>query len=242
MNQDNSIKQIEKEMKYKQFFNEYSRLMDERGKMHLSQVSEPEAKKKIELESWIAKNQKEYEENQQRYHEALGLFKKQNQMNMNVVNAEKIEYKNMQDDEYKRSYPLRAQENYQLMQASKEYYDKLREERQNEQKMYNDILKRQQAVKNDILNNYGTMTQNEKRLNKGVLQHYKEADGRIDALIPGIYNISSIGSKPTCRGGKIIVNDTLNLNNFKDIKAGFTGILIRSKNSKKSNSIYGKCL
>lgn len=28
----------------------------------------------------------------------------------------------------------------------------------------------------------------------------------IDVMIPGIYNISSIGSKPTWRGGKIIVS------------------------------------
>ena len=55
--------------------------------------------------------------------------------------------------------------------------------------------------------NYGTMTQEEKRINKSNLHNYKANDHQIIAMIPGIYNIPSVGTSPTLRGRATLVTE-----------------------------------
>lgn len=57
---------------------------------------------------------------------------------------------------------------------------------------------------------FGTMTNEEKRINKVDLNNYKSRDGNhLDAMIPGIHNLQTVGSSPLKRGAKNILN-TLN--------------------------------
>ena len=44
------------------------------------------------------------------------------------------------------------------------------------------------------------MTAMEKRINKADLKHFKDKDSQVQAMIPGIHNIPSVGSGPTKRG------------------------------------------
>lgn len=51
------------------------------------------------------------------------------------------------------------------------------------------------------------MTNEEKRMNKFDLFHYKAKDNKdIDALIPGIHNLNTVGTSPLKRGGKEILS------------------------------------
>ena len=48
---------------------------------------------------------------------------------------------------------------------------------------------------------YGTMTYEEKRMNKVDLEHVKSNQAKdFDALIPGINNLNTVGSSPLRRG------------------------------------------
>ena len=47
---------------------------------------------------------------------------------------------------------------------------------------------------------FGTMTGHEKKLNKGDLHNYKKIEPQLQAMIPGIHNLSTVGSSPLKRG------------------------------------------
>lgn len=47
--------------------------------------------------------------------------------------------------------------------------------------------------------NYGSMTEQEKKMNKDDLKSYKGNDSHMKSLIPGIHNIYSVGSGPIKR-------------------------------------------
>lgn len=48
---------------------------------------------------------------------------------------------------------------------------------------------------------YGTMTNEEKRMNKLDLHNYKINDANhFEAMIPGIHNLNTVGSSPLKRG------------------------------------------
>ena len=74
------------------------------------------------------------------------------------------------------------------------------------QKSYSQILKTQARLKNEINIKYGKMTENERLLNVKDLKYFEESKPFLSAVIPGIHHISSIGSRPTCRGGRAIIN------------------------------------
>lgn len=50
--------------------------------------------------------------------------------------------------------------------------------------------------------NFGTMTGHEKHMNKGDLHSYKKIDPQLQAMIPGIHNLQTVGSSPLKRGLK----------------------------------------
>lgn len=56
------------------------------------------------------------------------------------------------------------------------------------------------ALKDQVHNNYGKMTFQEKRLNRVDLDHYKNYEHSVNALIPGINHVNSIGSRPLAKG------------------------------------------
>jgi hypothetical protein len=49
-------------------------------------------------------------------------------------------------------------------------------------------------------NRYGTMTTDERRMNHYDSNHYQSNE--IDALIPGLNNLNTVGSSPLKRGAK----------------------------------------
>lgn len=51
---------------------------------------------------------------------------------------------------------------------------------------------------------YGTMTNEEKRMNRLDLNNFKTNDhpGQFEALIPGIHNLNTVGTSPLRRGAR----------------------------------------
>ena len=56
------------------------------------------------------------------------------------------------------------------------------------------------ALKTEGKQNYGKMTFQEKRINRNDLDHYKKYENSVNAMIPGINNLSSVGSRPLRKG------------------------------------------
>ena len=61
-------------------------------------------------------------------------------------------------------------------------------------KLYGQTLLYQKAVQDQLKNNYGKMTDHEKKLNKVDLTAYKNQEGTVYGVIPGIHHYSSVAS------------------------------------------------
>ncbi len=60
---------------------------------------------------------------------------------------------------------------------------------------------------------YGTMTDQEKKMNRKDLHSYKTNDiDHLEALIPGIHNLNTVGTSPLKRGAKQILGSTPRIN------------------------------
>ena len=81
--------------------------------------------------------------------------------------------------------------------------------------LYKQTLDNQVKIKDYQKGSYGTMTQAEKKFNKVDLNHFKQNKNSVQALIPGINNLQTIGSSPLKRGAKDILNSSrLNSKSF----------------------------
>lgn len=58
----------------------------------------------------------------------------------------------------------------------------------------------QMNLKQQANKNYGKMTFQEKRFNRVDLDHYKNYDSSVAAMIPGINHINSVASRPLAKG------------------------------------------
>ena len=72
-------------------------------------------------------------------------------------------------------------------------------EDKNQQKNYSDTLHYQMNIHQKLKHNFGCMTDQEKKLNKGDLKAYKGGQNQVQSMIPGIHNINSVGSVPLSR-------------------------------------------
>jgi len=104
------------------------------------------------------------------------------------------------------------------MSLQNDTYNKLiKEEKLNEQKKYNEFLKEQLSLKKNltqIATNKNEKKSQNTRMNLEDSKNLLERRTIEDVMIPGIFNLSSIGSKPTCRGGRMIV-DSIDLYKVK---------------------------
>jgi hypothetical protein len=76
-----------------------------------------------------------------------------------------------------------------------------READKERRQIYKDTLDHQLRLMDLQKHKYGTMTNEEKRMNKVDLHNYKANEGtHIEAMIPGIHNLNTVGSSPLKRG------------------------------------------
>ena len=75
--------------------------------------------------------------------------------------------------------------------------------------MYRDTLDHQMKLHELQKNKYGTMTHEEKRLNRMDLLNYKSQNTtQMEAMIPGIHNLNTVGTSPLKRGARNIMSYT----------------------------------
>ena len=87
-------------------------------------------------------------------------------------------------------------------QDYRQFERQLRADEKERKKIYKDTLDHQLKILELQKQKYGTMTYEEKRMNKLGLEHFKSNQPKeFDALIPGINNFSTVGSSPLRRGG-----------------------------------------
>ena len=67
--------------------------------------------------------------------------------------------------------------------------------------MYKDTLGYQTNIIQKLKHNYGSMTEQEKKMNRWDLKSYKEGQHQVHSMIPGISNIQSVGTSPMLRKG-----------------------------------------
>ncbi len=65
--------------------------------------------------------------------------------------------------------------------------------------IYRETLEYQRQIQDFNKDKLGAMTQQEKNLNRQDLRGFKQQETDVKALIPGLNNLSSIGSVPTLR-------------------------------------------
>ena len=66
-------------------------------------------------------------------------------------------------------------------------------------KIYRETLKHQTEINTHNRGQMGTMSQVEKQFNKGDLRKYKNKEQAVSSMVPGINNLSSVGSAPMLR-------------------------------------------
>ena len=80
--------------------------------------------------------------------------------------------------------------------------DREKNEKKTQMNQYKDFLDNQVRWKRDEWINFGTMTGHEKKLNKLDLHNYKKIEPQLQAMIPGIHNLQTVGTSPLKRGLK----------------------------------------
>lgn len=145
--------------------------------------------------------------------------------------------KNHKKEMYQQMVEQRKKEedDYKNFQKQQEEEDEMR------RKMYREALELQKGFKDYNQNHLGQMTHTEKKMNKHDLRSFKGGKVEYEAMIPGIHNIDSVGSKPLLRKANEDVYDSMakaspfgsnQLNNsYKDLRASLTQREGYSKNT-----------
>lgn len=163
--QEKAYKEIEKEKLYRKHFEDYDRLMAERAKLHMASVSIQESSKARQLNDWILRNEAEYQRKLREKEQQLEEWRRNNAFHTRQILKAQIDQKELERQELRRLRELRMEENMKAAHANSELNLMLRREKTEQQKTYNDVLRNQIRLKNDIVSRYGTMTENERRLN-----------------------------------------------------------------------------
>ena len=234
-------KENEKRDKEKEaWFNKYKNIaseMDKRGHSTLAQAK-PTIDRKRDLENMINDNvdkygnklfddkDKEMNEMKAKWRNAYNENQRQLDLKTNATKESKL--KDKLDMEYKQRETM----------AYNQEEEKRRRVLEDQRNLYKETLQNQMTLNALNKYNYGKMTMQEKHLNKEDLRSYKNKDrNSIHALIPGIKNIDSVGSKPLLRGA-------LNMMDFSDSPQegpkGRKGQMFFSPDPRNSDGLLGK--
>lgn len=163
--QEKTQKEIEKEKKYHQYFQDYDKLMANRIRSHISAVSTLEYKKSQKLNNWIQKNESEYQQRLKEREKQLSQWRMNNNLNTKKILNEQIEQKNLEREQMRKIHDLEVEEGLKVSQANSELNLLLKKEKTEQQKDYYNVLNTQVRLKNEIYSKYGTMTENERKIN-----------------------------------------------------------------------------
>lgn len=201
-NQKRDKEQEEWYNRYKKFSND----MDDRLKTTLAQAK-PTLARKAELERQIEENADKYgnrifDDYEKGRNEMKAKWKNaynENQRNLNDKTRQQHLNK-LKDDEERE---LQCRESLAYNQGE----EQKRKELENQRHLYRETLQNQMSLNALNKYNYGKMTLQEKHLNKEDLRSFKNKDrNTVHALVPGIKNLPSIGTKPLMRGAMNVMD------------------------------------
>lgn len=183
-----------KEEQYKQFFKDYERIMNERNKLHSRKVLRESIEKSNELNRIEQQAQKEYQHKLEEKEVKDQYFHQQMLQDTHMHNKSMLDFKQRIQKQQKREKDELLKE-----QRKKEECDlqllKIKQQQDNmsNKKQYYADLAKQKFLKNYKEKSSRMLTKDEQMIN--------QSQG-LNALIPGINNWNTIGSKPLKRGAR----------------------------------------
>ncbi|CDW79439.1 UNKNOWN [Stylonychia lemnae] len=115
-------------------------------------------------------------------------------------NLERLGLKNMMLEKNKEKDRMFLDQKLREAEAAKQRDIVEQEQHKMQKDVYKNTLMQQMNLKQQATKNYGKMTFQEKRLNRLDLDHYKNFENSVNALIPGINHINSVASRPLAKG------------------------------------------
>lgn len=205
LSEQNFLREVERENNYKKFFKDYDNNMSERISNHMKHVTQAEIEKQTKLDEIEDKNEKEYKDwaaQKERREKEERLRSLKEMSDVNKLAYDKIDREKLSKREM---YMKMVEERNKEENEYKEFQKRQAEEVENKRKLYREALEYQKGMKDYSKSQLGVMTQVEKQLNYNDLETFKQKKSEYEGMIPGIHNISSVGSKPLLR----VANDDL---------------------------------
>ena len=173
--EENGRIQDEKERMYKQFFQKFDETINSRAKLYLQKLLEEEIKKDMKMRNWETNGNdplfKQMSDERIRMEVERRLKDANEIKEFNKFMIEQHEKDKIRQQEIgKMEIDYRKQKEEQLKLADER---KRQEDKQN-QMMYKETLGYQTNISQKLKNNYGSMTEQEKKFNKQDLKAYKD--------------------------------------------------------------------
>lgn len=194
---------------YKQFFANFETSLNNRAKMYLDKILEEEIKKDMMMRNWETNGndpvfkQMSEERIRQEVENRLKDASEIKEFNKFMIEQhEKDKHRTVEIQKMELHYRHKKEEENKIEDERK------RVEGKQNQRLYGETLGYQNNITQRMRNNYGSMTEQEKKMNKLDLRSYKDGDTTVHSMIPGISNIMSVGSSPLVRKGLAPVMQT----------------------------------
>lgn len=199
--ESNTKKEVEKEEKYKRFFRDFENNMQQRMNQHLEFVVHNQVAKQQKLDQIEQTNEQKYKTWMEQREQFEKQIRQQGVKDMMDTNKLKIMEHSKKHQEEKDGMKRVIEERMEEEDGYRKYENSLKELERERRKIYKDTLDHQMKLHDYQKNTLGTMTQEEKLMNKLDLNSYKQNEQKqVEALIPGIHNLNTVGSTPLRRG------------------------------------------
>ena len=162
--------EIQRERDYKQFFKDYDQNLTSRQNMHLDQVVSKELRKQEELDTWQRNSEDAYLKELDRKEVSDKNRKLQDNESMVNTLGMQLEHKRFLQRVEQQEKGNELKQRFEDAEQYRAHVDRQKNEAQMQKHLYNDTLGQQVNVQRERKNNYGTMTMQEKKMNKTELK------------------------------------------------------------------------
>jgi len=203
----NAQAQIKREYQYKSYFKTFEEKLNQKMDIHQQKVTSPETDKRKKITDWENNNERKYQEQLEMKEKREQEWRKQNHIVMHQTLQMQMKEKESQKVKDKEEHSRKVDESRQKAMENLEYERQVKVEKKQQQKLYGNTLQTQVDWQNSLENQYGTMTYNEKKLNKKDLATFKNFGDNGNSLIPGVKNsVFAQDVVPTRASGSFINN------------------------------------
>ncbi len=195
----NATLEEQREKQYKDFFKQYDSNMSKRMERHVSNVTTQEVERQTKLNELERKNHEVRLEQQMQQELDQETKRKLDILNANLTNKGMIGHHENEKHQTRLAYNDRIAFRKQQEEQQKKALDARKKDEQQKKDIYRETLNYQTQIAEINKDRFGTMTQVEKEMNRPDLNSYKHQNNQVTGMVPGLHNLSSIGSAPTLR-------------------------------------------